>query len=357
MESNSQSPLHQQSQFSQWTLQSEQPTSPQLQSHYLNVEERPRRLIKPIAIPATSHKLGSPYLRAYPSILATYGISRDSFLDFLDKLNRVSVASPPAQVLGLAGNIVSFVPLHTAQIVGGAVNAAANLSTYAMSKGQTEMLVRNANETLFAPRGLKLEVVRLDAVAKLTGMPILNASGKVDKNLSLLAPIVDTEGCDTEPISAQQRRIDVMLPWIQPLEISPLPDVNTPDNLWSKLHAKASERQRGKEERKLLKDRKKAHEDYSKDSQEAQHELEKKTLELYKEEQKILKKEKGKKLDSELRKVEKERAKVRKEYEEEMRSVEKDKRKDDKEEEGMRKILWIIIRELNNDHNRSFSVD
>ncbi|KAG6364279.1 hypothetical protein INS49_005878 [Diaporthe citri] len=273
-------------------------------------------------------------------------MSQDTFLEFLDKLNRVSVASPPVQVLGLARSLVSFVPLHTAQIVGGAVNAAANLSTYAMSKGQTEILLRNANETLFAPHGLKVGVARLDAVAKLTGMPILNASGKAEKNLSLLAPIVETEGCEAEPVSVQQRRIEVMVPWIQPLDVSPLPEVNAPDNIWSKLHAKASERQRGKEEKKLLKDRNKAHEDYDKDSKKAQYELDKKTRELFKE-----RKKKGKKLDSELRKVEKERHKVRKEYEKEMRSVEKDKRKDDKEEEGIRKILWVIIRNLNDGYN------
>lgn len=334
----------QQSQSSEWNPHAEQTESPPPQ--YSVVQERPRRLLKPIVIPATSHKLGSPYLRAYPSILSTYGISKETFLEFLDKLNRVSVASPPVQVLGLAGNIVSFVPLHTAQIVGGAVNAAANLSTYAMSKGQTEILVRKANETLFAPRGLKLEVARLDAVAKLSGMPILNASGKVEKNLSLLAPIVELEGHETEPTSVQQRRIEVMVPWIQPLEVSPLPEPNTPDNMWSRLHAKASERQRGKEEKKLLKDREKAHKDYHKDSKEAQEELDKKMRELLKEEEKILRKEKGKKLDSELRKVEKERDKATKECEKEMRSIEKDKRKDDKEEEGIRKILWIVIRNL-----------
>lgn len=344
MESECLNPKHQESQLSQWASQPEQTISPELQSQYPNVEERPRRLIKPIAIPATSHKLGSPYLRAYPSILATYGISRDTFLDFLDKLNCVSVASPPVQVLGLAGTLVSFVPLHTAQIVGGAVNAAANISTYAMSKGQTQVLLRNANETLFAPHGLKLEIARLDAVAKLTGMPILNDSGKVEKNLSVLAPIMEAEDLETEPISVQQRRVEAMVPWIQPLEVTPLPEINTPDNIWSKLHAKASERQRGKEEKKFLKDRRKAHKDYDKDSKEAQHELDKKTRELFKEEQKILRKEKGKKLDSELRKVEKEREKVKREYEKEMRSVEKDTRKDDKEEEGIRKILWIVIR-------------
>ncbi|KAI3400772.1 hypothetical protein diail_1981 [Diaporthe ilicicola] len=352
MEIDPQLPSYQESQSSQWTPpQPEQLTSLPSQSHDLDVEERPGRLLKPIAIPATSHKLGSPFLRAYPSILATYGISQENFLEFLDKLNRVSVASPPVQVLGLAGSMVSLVPLHTAQIVGGSVNAAANLTTYAMSKGQTEILVRNANENMFAPHGLKLEVARLDAVAKLTGMPILNDSGKVEKKLSVLAPIVDTEDLEAEPISVQQRRIQVMEPWIQPLEVSPLPGIKPTDNLWNKLHAKASERQRGKEEKKLLKERRKAHEDYSKDSKKAQDELDKKTRELFKEEQKVLRKEKGKKLDSELRKVEKERDKVKREYEKEMRSVEKDKVKDDKEEEGIRKILWIIIRNLDDGYN------
>lgn len=351
MEINSQDRLHQQPQFPQWSSQPEQFASPSPQSHGLTVEERPGRLHKPIAIPATSHKLGSPFLRAYPPILATYGISQDIFLDFLDKLNRVSVASPPVQVLGLAGTLVSFVPIHTAQIVGGAVNAAANLSTYAMSKGQTEILLRNANETLFAPHGLKLEVARLDAVAKLTGMPILNASGRVEKNLSILGPIAEIENHEPEPITVHQRRFAVMEPWIQHMEVSPLPEVNAPDNIWSKLHAKASERQRGKEEEKLLKDRRKAVKEYDKDSKEAQHELEKKTRELLKEEQKILRKEKGNKLESELRKVEKERGKVQREYEKEMRSIEKDKRKDDKEEEGIRKILWVVIRTLNDGYN------
>ncbi|KAK9415687.1 hypothetical protein SUNI508_10165 [Seiridium unicorne] len=292
---------------------------------------RASHLSKPVAVPATSHKLGSPFLRAYPPILASYGVSRDEFLSFLDRLNRASVASPPVQVLGLAGNLVSSVPIHTAQIVGGAVNAAATLTTFAMSKGKTEVLLRNINQSLFAPRGLKVEIARLDALAKL--------AGDID-------PVTGVSNGPTQ-ISAQERRMQVMEAWIQHLEISPLPQSDTPDNVWSKLHTTASERQRNKEEKKLLKGRKKAHKDFHKDSAEAERNLNKKMTELREEEQKVLRKEKGKKLGSELRKVEKERHKLEKEYGKEISKIEKDFQKDDKEQESIRKILWLLIQDLN----------
>ena len=47
-------------------------------------------LEKVVAIPATSPKLGSPFLRAYPPALEQFGIPQDVFLDFLDGLNRVA---------------------------------------------------------------------------------------------------------------------------------------------------------------------------------------------------------------------------------------------------------------------------
>lgn len=48
----------------------------------------------------------------------------------------------------------------------------------------------------------------------------------------------------------------------------------------------------------------------------------------------------------ELEKVEKERSKAEKDYEKEMQKVQKDTVKDDKEHKGMRKVLWLITRDL-----------
>ncbi|KAL2205436.1 hypothetical protein CC79DRAFT_1371246 [Sarocladium strictum] len=289
-------------------------------------------LPKLIAIPATSSKLGSPFLRAYPPILHSHQIPQETFLSFIDHLNRVAVASPPVQVLGLAGNIVGMVPLHTAQIVGGAVNAAATLTTVAMSKGRVEMLLRQVNRDVFGPRGLCARIAKLEAVAEMSGMPILNAEGKVDKNSSILGPL---ESMD------DQTSLNALSPWLSPLQIESLPAIEQQTNFFSKMHSTVSERQRTKEEKKILKDRNKMHEDWVEDSRKARADFEKDMQKLDREEEKL--RYKGKDSGREMGKIQREREKVEEKYEKEMRKVEKERRKDDKEEELVRKILFLVI--------------
>lgn len=314
-------------------------------------------LNKPIAIPATSTKLGSPFMRAYPPYLESYGINRSHFLGFLDDLNRCAVASPPVQILGLAGNIVSFVPLQTAQIVGASVNFAANVATFGVSKGRTEMCLRAANRELFAPRGLKVEIAKLDALAKLAGIPgVLDpVTGKLDKKATILAPLEESlvmgEDNGVQSQSAQHRRLQALESWIAPLDLAPLPEIKQSDNILGKLHTMASEKQRQKEEKKFLKDRDKCSKEHGKGDREAtkvEKEFEKDMAKLAKEERKVREKEAGssRKLEQELKKIEKERAKIVKEREKDMGKIEKDKRKEDKEEESLRKILWLIVRNI-----------
>ncbi|KAF5538911.1 cytochrome P450 monooxygenase oxidoreductase [Fusarium phyllophilum] len=164
---------------------------------------------KPIAIPATSSKLGSPFLRSFPPILEDqYHLPREVFLRFLDDLNRAAVASPPVQILGMAGSIVSMIPLHTAQIVGSSVNAAATLSTYAISKSRSELCISTANKELFVPRGLKAEFAKLDVVARYARMPILNDEGKIEKNSMILGPLEDVSA--QSPVTVQKHRLQAL---------------------------------------------------------------------------------------------------------------------------------------------------
>jgi len=79
----------------------------------------------------------------------------------MDDLNRVAVASASLQVLDLAGTVVGFVPLQATQMVDAALNASAKLGTVAVSKGRTELFLRDPNRTNFAPRGLKVEIGKL----------------------------------------------------------------------------------------------------------------------------------------------------------------------------------------------------
>jgi hypothetical protein len=308
----------------------------------LNSYMRSSQLTKPVAIPATNARLGSPFLRSYPPSLANYALPPEVFLRFLDNLNRVAVASPPLQVLGLAGTITSFVPLATAQIVGNAVSFAAQAGTVAVSKGRTELYLREANKDIFGPRGLKAEIAKIDAVAKIAGIPILDAAGKIDKKSRLLDDI-DVQTVRT--VSGQERRLMALSQWIAPLEVTPLPEIEQQKNPLSRLNQAASERQRRKGEEKLIEDREKAHKKMSEDGSKAEREYQKEMRKLDKEEEKVRRKEDGHKLEKELEKIEKERRKAEREYEKESDKL----MKEDKEEKALRKILWLVIRNLEDD--------
>lgn len=300
-------------------------------------------------------------MRAYPPDLTTYGINRADFLGFLDDLNRCAVASPPVQVLGLAGDLVGLVPLQTAQIVGNSVSLVASAATYGVSKGRADACLRAANASLFAPRGLRAEFAKLGALASIAGIPgVLDpATGKLlDKKRTgsmLLAPLEGPEAgaaaAGGEQQSAQHRRLRALDAWIAPLDLTPLPEIKQPGNALGRLHTMASERQRSKEERKILKNRNKIFEGSEKATQKAakiEAEFEKDMQKLDEKEREVRSKEAGssKKLEKELAKLEKERAKLVEERDEDMEKLEGGKRKDDKEEGSLRKILWLVIRDL-----------
>ncbi|VUC36624.1 unnamed protein product [Clonostachys rosea] len=283
-----------------------------------------------IAIPATTAKLGSPFLRAYPPSLARLHISKDLFLGFIDQLNRASVASPPVQVVGLIGNVVGMVPLATAQIVGTAVNTAATLTTVVMSKGRAEMVLRQANHEIFNPRGLKVYIAKLDALARVAKIPILDVGGSIDTRSSILPPLQDMGG---SPIGVQERRIAALGPWIAPLDIESMPPLEKPTNALSRMHAVVSERQRSREEEKLMKSRSKANADRSKDNAKAQDKYDK-------EMRKLLAKRKS---HEDLSKQARKQDKIENEYQKKMKKADRDHQKDDEEEKILRKLLFLVI--------------
>ncbi|KAH7371480.1 hypothetical protein BKA66DRAFT_443946 [Pyrenochaeta sp. MPI-SDFR-AT-0127] len=287
----------------------------------------PQSLGQVIAIPATEATLGSPFLRAYPLELQTFDIPTATFLQFLDGLNRVIVVSPPVDVLGLVGSAVGLVPEPTAQIVGGAVEATAAATGYGMSKIRSETFIRQANEEIFAPRGLRVDIVKLDVVALVARIPILDADGKITNETSLLPPI--DGGLGTLGLTSQQRRLAALASWTGPLELMPSEEVIVPDSFFSKMNAKASERQCAKEEAEMQKKRKKALEATQKRKQKAPSGTRKK---------------KPDKMQKSLQRLEEKRTRVQREYDEEMEKIEAVPVKKDKEETSMRKVLWLLIR-------------
>ncbi|CAG8901812.1 unnamed protein product [Penicillium nalgiovense] len=121
---------------------------------------------KPIAIPAITSSSDSPFIRAYPPILSNHQLPKESFLAFLDQVNKDIAASPPLQVLDATGGILKSVPvLFPLHWVGTAVSGLANLGSQGMSKSRADSSIKQANKDIFGPRGLKVEIGKLDALA------------------------------------------------------------------------------------------------------------------------------------------------------------------------------------------------
>ncbi|KAI0860834.1 hypothetical protein F4860DRAFT_477868 [Xylaria cubensis] len=300
---------------------------------------------KPIVIPATAASLGSPFLRAYPPSLEAFQIQRGEFLEVLDGLNRVAVQSPPLQVLGLVGDVIGAVPEGTAQAVGLTIKVAADIGRVALSKGATEAYLRKVNKEIFAPRGLKMEIAKLEAVARINNLPILDAKGKIRDDAQLLQPLLDLQ--QIQKMGVAQRWLQALESWIQPLDLEALPPINMDDTgLWGRLHTTASERERKNSEKKRLKDRTKAFDKHQKEVDEAEEKRAKELSKLEKREQRILDRGHGHRVDDRLRRIDQRREKVEVKHQDRMEKVAEDSRTKDKEAKAIKKVLWLMIRNI-----------
>ena len=62
----------------------------------------------PVVIPQTAPGLQQGFSRAWAPILETCGVRQHEFVQFLDHLNVCKAASPPLQVMNLAGTVLGF---------------------------------------------------------------------------------------------------------------------------------------------------------------------------------------------------------------------------------------------------------
>ncbi|KAJ5178063.1 uncharacterized protein N7500_000762 [Penicillium coprophilum] len=186
---------------------------------------------KPIAIPAIMPSSDSPFIRAYPPALKNHQLPKESFLAFLDQLNKDIAASPPLQVLDATGGILSSVPiLFPLHWIGSAVSGLANLGSQGMSKSRTDSSIKKANKDIFGPRGLRVEIAKLDALAHVAKLPILDSQGKVNRQAPLFlqlqneASMANAEADERQQQELNlQQRIRTLQPWIAELEFEILP--------------------------------------------------------------------------------------------------------------------------------------
>jgi hypothetical protein len=181
---------------------------------------------KPVALPAISSSFDSPFIRAYPPILQSHNLPKESFLFFLDQLNKDISSSPPLQVLDVTGGILNSVPiLFPLHWIGNVVSGLATLGSQGVSKSRTDSFLKTANKDIFGPRGLKVEITKLDALAHLAKIPILDAQGKINRQAPLFLQLRDEAvvGDERQVEMELQRRIRTLGPWIEDLEVEVLP--------------------------------------------------------------------------------------------------------------------------------------
>lgn len=182
---------------------------------------------KPIAIPAIALSFDSPFIRAYAPTLAAHKLPKESFLSFLDQLNKIISGSPPLQVLDATGGILQQVPiLFPIRWLGATVSRIANLGSQGVSKSRTDSYIRQANQDIFGPRGLKVEITKLDALAYIASLPILDSRGKVNRQSALFQRLVTETGGmsqEVQDVDVRQRQIKILQPWIAELQFEVLP--------------------------------------------------------------------------------------------------------------------------------------
>jgi hypothetical protein len=245
----------------------------------------------PIVIPQTSPGAGNPFTRAYSPALANANISLSTFLTFLDTLNICLAQTPPLQILDLAGGMVGIIPHHIPALIGGSLQATAKIANAVTSKTRVANLMKTANEELFGPEGLKVEILTTEKLKQKLG---------IDETKPLL---YDLESADIE-MSVRDRRLQALEPHVAPLVFDvPVPARQT--NAIDRLAAGQLKRQMAKAEEKAIEARKK-------ESEKA-----------------------DKKAKKEDKKAEKDRRRGKDEK--------KSKDKDDKESKAAEKLLWLYV--------------
>ena len=113
----------------------------------------------------------SPFARARAQELEqTCGITAREMLAFIDGLNEAFIANPVLQATSTIGNIVGFVPIPSAQIVGSTISLASGLGMATTSIMRTKQYMKKANESIFKPKSLHAQICKTEKMLMQTGI-------------------------------------------------------------------------------------------------------------------------------------------------------------------------------------------
>ena len=276
--------------------------------------------VLPCVLPQINHSLfggkhSSPFLRAYPPALSSFGIPESSFLAFVDGLNESFISNPALEKASHIGMGMSVFGGPHAHIIGKAVKMAAKTASGQSSERKTKVFLEECNREMFASHGLQVRVLATYEMLQVVGCPPdqFQRGQPATAELGGNAAILQQE-------QSQMDRMRALDGWVMPLDYSHTLAQPPASDSWT---ANQAAKKAAKQHEKQSEDLAKAHEKRNEKVREATAHHEKDMLEYNKELAKL-----QEKLQDELRKdasSPSKQEKARRKYEEEVRKLEKDK--------------------------------
>lgn len=214
-----------------------------------------------------------PFARAYAPNLAGADIDVVQFTEFIDGLNVAFLGSPVFQAVGIAGQITGIVPHHIAQLVGGSLQLASGLASASISYVRTKTYIREANASLFGPRGLHVRICSTKDLLADIGVneSIFEQSTQSHSCASIPTLYSASANSTSATVDPRMRRLQALERYIAPLSFD-VPTPKTPEGVLDKVGAWGAKRQEAKQQKDAEKAMREAREGKGK----AQEKLQKK---------------------------------------------------------------------------------
>ncbi|KAJ5527799.1 hypothetical protein N7513_011958 [Penicillium frequentans] len=213
------------------------------------LQRPPIQSLKPCVIPQITKVFGGSYMSPFvrvrvPELEQQTPLSPSELMAFIDGLNEAFLGNPALQATNAVGSIVGLVPLGTAQLVGAGLNVGAGLATAGVSHARTKSYMKTANERIFKPKGLHVQISKTDKMLSQIGMP---NDGAVFARHQYRG-IMDAQTPDDNLIA---QRMTVLGDRVMRISFENVDAPVSPDNWMKKVGSFAAQRAEQKQLRKL----------------------------------------------------------------------------------------------------------
>lgn len=187
----------------------------------------------------------SPFVRVrIPELEQQTPLSPSELIAFIDGLNEAFLGNPALQATNAVGSIIGLVPLGTAQMIGAGLNVGAGVATAGVSITRTKSYMKIANERIFKPKGLHVQISKTDKMLSQIGMP--NDGAVFARHPS--RGIMNAQTPDDNPIA---QRMTVLGDRVMRLSFENVDAPVSPDNWMKKVGSFTAQRAEQRQLRKL----------------------------------------------------------------------------------------------------------